>query len=557
MVAGGVALGGPEIWAAAQTPVQTYDIVVYGGTSAGVTAAIQAARMSKSVALVCPETHLGGMTTSGLGWTDTKSTKAIGGLAREFYHRVWQYYQSTDVWTRQTRESYSRQPAQVGLAMDEKTQTMWTFEPHAAERVLEQWLAGEKVAVFRGDGLDRKHGVTKSGGRITEIRTLGGKRYRGRMFIDAGYEGDLMAAAGVRFRIGRDSAEEYHESLNGVRFMVPGANRYYSADEYAGIDPYVVPGKPSSGLIAGIEGVFEDGPKLGEADSRLQSFNYRLCLAHAPDQRVPITQPDGYDEQHYELLFRLFAAGQTAGFSDQPMPNHKTDSNDQGRMSFDFIGGDFSATGHWNYSDADDALRRRIVADHRRYQQGLIWTLQNHPRTPEAVRAHLGIWGLAADEFTDNGHWPYQLYVREARRMVGQTVVTEHHVRQERGYKVSDPIGLGSYSLDSHVVRRVVSAGKIRNEGGFYVYWPKPYPIPYGAIVPQRGDAANLLAPVTLSTTHAAFGSFRMEPTYMLLGQAAATAAALALDSRTSVQDVDYNRLRTRLLSDGQVLSPP
>lgn len=535
-----------------------FDIVIYGGTSAGVTAAIQAARMNHSVALVCPETHLGGLTTSGLGWTDSKNGDALGGLAREFYHRVWRHYQQPGAWTRQTRQSYLDQKvrAQPGSALEDPKQVMWTFEPHAAERVIEEWIKSENITVFRNEWLDRAGGVAKRDNRIEAITTLSGKRFEGRMFIDAGYEGDLMAAADVACRVGRDSAREWGEPLNAIRFPVEGVDRHFHPSDYEGVDPYVVPGNGESGLIAGIEAEV-DSVALGEADQRLQSFNYRLCLTTEPDNRAPFAQPQGYDERRYELLFRLFAAGKPSSFSVEAMPNRKTDSNNRGRMSGDFIGGNYSVDERWNYSDAAYEQRARIVAAHRAYQQGLLWTLQNHERVPADVRDTLAPWGLARDEFVDNNHWPYQLYVREARRLIGQTIVTQHHVQQQPGYAVSDSIGLGSYSLDSHVVRRVVVDGKIRDEGGFYVWESRPYPLPAGCIVPRAGDATNLLVPVTLSATHAAFGSIRMEPTYMILGQSAATLAALALQNNTAVQNVNYNELAERLRADGQILDPP
>lgn len=561
-VAGGMLLPAAASRGAAGGADEPYDLVIYGGTGAAVTAAVQARRMGRSVALVCPETHLGGLTTSGLGWTDSKNGSAIGGLAREFYHRIWQFYADPGVWTQEMRDVYlaRRIAAQPGPAIDEPRQVMWTFEPHAAERVIEAWLAAEKVPVFRGEWLDREKGVIKHGAQIIAIRTLSGKIFRGRMFIDAGYEGDLMAAAGVRYRVGRDSAREFSEPLNGIRFPVQGVDRYYHG-AYAGVDPYVTAGKSGSGLLPGIESEW-DGTRaafpLGEADpQRLQSFNYRLCLTREPKNRIPIARPDGYDERQFELLFRLFAAGEKPGFTTQAVPNRKTDSNAVGRMSGDFVGGSFSVAEGWTYSDASYERRRQVLDAHRRYQQGLFWTLQNHARIPAPVRQELAAWGLSRDEFAENDHWPYQLYVREARRMVGLTTVTQHHVQKKPGYAVSDPIGLGSYSLDSHVIRRIMVDGKIYDEGGFYVWWDKPYPIPYGCIVPQKSDAANLLVPITLSATHAAFGSIRMEPTYMILGQAAATAAVLALQSGVAVQEVDYTALAKRLTADGQRLALP
>ena len=537
-----------------------YDVVIYGGTSAAATAAIQVRRMGKSAVIVCPERHIGGLTTSGLGWTDSKNGDAIGGLAREFYHRVWKFYRDPAAWTKETRESYVARKiaAQPGPAIDEAGEVMWTFEPHAAEQVMEAWLAEENIPVFRGERLDRSRGVTKHGAEIQSMRMLSGKRFRGRMFIDAGYEGDLMAAAGVRYRVGRDSAHEYDEPLNGIRFPLEGVDKYYSAAPYPGVDPYVRPGDRSSGFLPGIEGEWHDTGGLGDADPhRLQSFNYRLCLSVDPVNRIPFRKPDGYDERDFELLFRLLAAGEESNFTTQSMPNGKTDSNAHGRVSGDFVGGSFSVKDGWTYSDASYAMRDHVIEAHRRYQEGLLWTLQNHVRVPEKIRQELSQWGLAKDEFAENGGWPYQLYVREARRMEGMATVTQHHVQMAPGYTVKDPIGLGSYSLDSHVVRRVVVDGKILDEGGFYVWWDRPYPIPLGAILPQKSQASNLLAPVTLSATHAAFGSIRMEPTYMLLGQAAATAAVLGIDRHAVVQDVPYGDLAKRLTADGQRLTPP
>lgn len=536
-----------------------YDLVIYGGSSAAVTAAVQAVRMGHSVAIVCPETHLGGLTTSGLGWTDSKNGNAIGGLAREFYHRVWQFYNRPDAWTRQTRASYLAQNilAQPGPAMDDARQVMWTFEPHAAEQVMEAWLAAEKVAVFRGEWLDREKGVVKRGTQIESLTMLSGQQFRAKMFIDAGYEGDLMAAAGISYRIGRDSAHEWNEPLNGIRFMLKNIDKYYSDNEYPGIDPYVLPGKLESGFITGIEGVFTDMNSLGNADpKRLQSFNYRLCLTTDPANHVPFARPAGYEEREYELLFRLLASGEQSGFTTQAMPNHKIDANGRGHMSSDFIGGSFSASAGWTYSELNYERRKQIAAAHRRYQEGLLWTLQNHERVPAAMRQST-TWGLSRDEFADNGNWPYQLYVREARRMNGVQVVTQHHVQQKQGYEVSDSIGMGSYSLDSHTVRRVVVDGMIRNEGSFYVWEDKPYPLPAGSILPRRNEITNLLAPVTVSATHAAFGSIRMEPTYMILGQSAATIAVLALRRGVPVQDVGYDALAKQLTADGQVLKMP
>ena len=539
----------------------SYDIVVYGGTCSGITAAIQAKRMGKDVVLVCPEEHLGGLTISGLGWTDTKDTNCIGGLSREFYHRIWQYYNDPDAWIYQSRSSYNV-GWQAGPGIQDSSQTMWTFEPHVAEEVFEQWLAEENITVVRNRWLDRSAaGVQKQGNRITSIRTLSynndfgfseAETYAGKMFIDASYEGDLMATAGVSYRIGRDNNSEYGETLNGIYFKSSDLSPEKSP--YKNIDPYVVPGDPESGFIRQVEGEFTDMSQIGKADKRLQAFNYRMCMTDVASNRVPIEKPLAYDERDYELLFRLYEAGQNPGFTDQRMPNLKTDNNNSGLMSLDWPGGNYSMKDNWVYSEASYTERMNYVKRQRDYQQGLLWTMLYHPRVPSSSRSSRVKWGLPKDEFEDNGHWPYFSYVREARRLEGEMVMTEHHVKMKSGYTVYDSIGQGSYSLDSHVVRRVVIDGTIWDEGGFYVWWSTGYPISYKAIVPQRSQTNNLLVPVCLSASHAAFGSIRMEPTYMILGQSAATAAVIAIDYEYDVQDVPYGVLRTQLLRDGQRL---
>lgn len=537
-----------------------WDIVIYGSTCSGITAAIQAKRMGKSVILISPDAHLGGLTISGLGWTDTKDTECIGGLAREFYHRIWVYYNDPSKWVYQTRSSYNIS-WQAGSAIQNGSETMWTFEPHAAEAVFEQWLQEAGVTVMRNRWLDRgPGGVIKKSNRITGIKTLSyeadfgfapAETCFGTMFIDASYEGDLMASAGVSYRIGRDSNSEYNETLNGIYFnsanLSPGNSPYY------GVDPYVIPGEPSSGLIRQIEGPFTDTSQIGKADNRLQAFNFRMTLTDVAANRVPIPKPAGYDEKDYELLFRLYEARQNPGFTTQRMPNLKCDNNNDGRMSLDWPGGNFSIDDARVYSEASYAERMNIIRRHRDYVQGLLWTMLYHPRVPEAAQNSRTKWGLSKDEFADNENWPYFAYVREARRMEGEMVMTEHHVKMTSS-DVTDSIGQGSYSLDSHVVRRVVIQDTIWDEGGFYLSWSTGYPISYRAVLPKRNQASNLLVPVCLSASHAAFGSIRMEPTYMILGQSAATAAALAIENACDVQQVPYGLLRTRLLQDGQRL---
>ena len=517
--------------------IETYDIVVYGGTSAGVVAAVQARRMDRSVVLLEPTQHLGGLTSGGLGQTDSGNEAAIGGMALEFYQRVHQHYEKQEAWDRQKPESYR--------AYRPDAKAMWKFEPHVAEAVFDQWANETGVEVVRGARLDRDRGVRMNDGRIESVTTTDGRTFAGKVFIDTTYEGDLMAAAGVSYTVGRESNAQYQETLNGVQ--VQNTNKRVG-DKYVPVDPYRTPGDPKSGLVWGIP---EGGPGVdGEADECVQAYCFRMCLTDVPDNRIPFPKPENYDEARYELLLRWFETGQNwVPWINSPMPNRKTDTNNNGVviMSTDYIGGNY------DYPEASDARRAEIVADHRSYQMGLIWTMANHPRVPESIRKQVSRWGLAQDEFADNDHWPQQLYVREARRMVGDYVMTEHDCLRKTD--IDRSIGLASYSLDSHHVQRyVTSAGMARNEGNLYSRVRVPYPIDYGAIVPRKEECQNLLVPVCLSSSHIAYGSIRMEPVFMILAQSAATAAVQSLSEEVPVQDIDYPALQARLMADDQVL---
>ncbi|MFT5131047.1 MAG: hypothetical protein ACI8W8_004681 [Rhodothermales bacterium] len=496
-----------------------YDVVVYGQTSAGVMAAVQAKRMGKSVILVGPDTHLGGLSSGGLGSTDIGNKQAIAGLSREFYQRIGTHYGKAE---------------------------MWKFEPHVAEKVFNDFVAEHKIEVHRDEWLDRapKKGVAVKNGRIVSVTMLSGTTYRGKMFIDATYEGDLMAAAAVSYTFGREANSQYGETLNGVATQYA---KYHQFDRP--VDPYVKIGDPSSGLLPGIH---DGGPgKEGEADTRIQAYCFRMCLTNVPANRLPFPKPEGYDAMRYELLLRTILAGANkhrAGyFMTSRMPNGKTDSNNSGPFSTDNIGMNY------DYPEADYATRRRIIQEHEVYQKGFMWFLANDPRVPEKLRQEMVRWGLPKDEFTDNGHWPHQLYIREARRMVGAYVMTQLNCQGKTEVKRS--VGMGAYTMDSHHTQRYVDAkGHVRNEGDVEVGGFGPYPIAFGSIVPKKSECENLLVPVCLSATHMAFGSIRMEPVFMVLGQSAATAAAMAIDSGVAVQDVDYPKLRERLLKDKQVL---
>jgi len=515
---------------------EAYDLVIYGGTSAAMSAAVQARRMDKSVVILCPEKHLGGLTAGGLGWTDSGRKEVIGGVSREFYRRVKKHYDKPQAWVYQKPEDYSRYRP--------KDDAMWVFEPHVAERTFEQLVAEYDIPVFRDEWLNREGGVRKNGSRVVSVTMLSGKTYRGKVFIDATYEGDLMASAGIGFHVGREGNDVYGETLNGVQTRHAVSHQFEKP-----VDPYIKPGDPTSGLLPRIHG---GGPgEEGKGDNRVQAYNYRMCLTKVVENRVPFPRPANYDPMQYELLARYLDKGWRAIFVKfDPAPNAKTDTNNHGAFSTDNIGMNY------DYPEATYERRREILKEHEDYQKGLMWFLAYDPRTPADVREKTSQWGLAKDEFTDNGNWPHQIYVRESRRMVSDFVMTEPHLRRIR--PTPKPIGMGSYNMDSHNVQRYVDAdGHARNEGDIQINPGGPYPISYEAIIPKASQCTNLLVPVCLSSSHIAYGSIRMEPVFMILGQSAATAASMAIDDNINVQDVSYPELRVRLIADGQVLSLP
>lgn len=524
-----------------------HDVVIYGGTSAAVIAGVQAKRSGKSVVIVSPDRHLGGLSSGGLGFTDTGDKSVIGGLARDFYHRVWRHYSRDEAWRWQKRSEYGNK-GQGTPAIDGERRTMWIFEPHVAERIFEDLVRENGIPVVRGARLNRESGVRREAGRIRSIRTLGGKTYAGRMFLDATYEGDLMAAAGVDYRVGREANAEYGETWNGVQTGVLHHRHHFGVLPVP-ISPYRSPGDPSSGVLPLIS--TEPPGEYGRGDHRVQAYCYRMCLSDHPENRVPFRKPRGYDPDLYELLVRVFQAGWREPFDKfDDIPNRKTDTNNHGPVSTDYIGGNY------DYPEATYARRRQILREHERYQKGWLYFIANDPRVPKDIQQRMRQWGLAKDEFADNGHWPHQIYVREARRMVGSFVMTENQLLQRA--PTPESVGMGSYTIDSHNVQRYITPeGAVQNEGDIGVPTKGPYAIAYGALVPKRGQCENLLVPVCVSATHIAFGSIRMEPVFMILGQSAATAACLALDRGISVQEVDYASLRDQLLRDGQILEAP
>jgi FAD dependent oxidoreductase len=485
-----------------------HDLVIYGGTSAGIMAAVQAVRMGRQAIVIEPTHRIGGMTTCGLSDTDAGNEAAIGGIALEYYRRIG--------------AKYGRDEA------------VWMFEPKVALEVLQEFVHEHGVTVLYHE---RLAGVEKRGSQILSLRLESGKIVRGHIFVDASYEGDLLGAAGVSYFVGREANSLHGETQNGVRTEteLPG-----------GIDPYRTPGDPSSGLLARVNP--DAGAPAGAKDLKLQAYNFRMCLTNDPANRVMVGKPEGYIEEDYEILFRAIDRGQTRRFFKfRALPNQKSDSNNDSGISTDYIGMNHS------YVEADYATREEIFHAHVVYQKGLVWTVQNHPRVPEEIRAFYRPWGLPLDEFVESGHWPPQLYIREARRMLGDYTITENVVA--RTIPVSDGVGLGSYAMDSHHTQYCVGEdGFLRTEGGFYLPLDAPYPISYRALLPRASECENLIVPVCVSATHAAYGSVRMEPVFMILGQSAATAAVLALEHGLPLSEVPYDLLRPRLLADCQTL---
>ncbi|MBL9177472.1 MAG: FAD-dependent oxidoreductase [Verrucomicrobiaceae bacterium] len=521
-----------------------HDVVVYGGTCAAVISAVQVKKMGKSVIIVSPDKHLGGLSSGGLGFTDTGNKAVIGGLSRDFYHRIYLHYQKAESWKQQKQSEYGNK-GQGTPAMDGENRTMWIFEPSAAEKVFEDYVKEFGIEVVRDEWLDRANGVKKDGEKIVSITTLNGKTYEGKMFIDSTYEGDLMAAAGCDYHVGREANSVYGEEHNGIQVGVLHHRHHFGAVKEK-ISPYKVPGDPKSGVLPRVNP--EDLGKFGEGDKKVQAYCFRSCYTNVPENRIPFPKPEGYDATQYEILLRVLNTGWGEFFEKfDPIPNHKTDTNNHGPFSFDNIGYNY------DYPEASYARRKEIIAEHRTYQQGLLWFVANDPRVPKKVQEELNTWGLPKDEFTDNGHWSHQLYIREARRLIGSYVMTENELRKKK--PTPESVGMGSYTIDSHNVQRhITPEGFVQNEGDIGVSTNGPYEIAYGSLVPKKGQGSNLLVPVAMSASHIAYGSIRMEPVFMILGQSAATAAVFAIDDNLPVQKVPYVKLREQLLKDGQVL---
>jgi len=500
---------------AQRSNITEVDICVYGGTSAGVMAAYTARLQGKSVLLIEPGRHLGGMTSGGLGQTDIGNKYAITGLSRDFYRRIGRHYGKFE---------------------------QWIFEPKVAEALFQEYVRRGKVHVL----YDHRVTAVKKNGNVIEETTFENssqpaaatnRTVRAKMFIDCSYEGDLMARAGVSYMVGREANSQYSETFNGVQVM----DGHQFPD---GVDPYVVPGDSTSGLLWGIHntGLLP----AGSGDKKVQAYNFRITLSNVPANQVPIARPENYDPARYELLIRLMEKKPWKdlwdGFIWSLMPNGKTDINNRNGFSTDMIGM------NWDYPEADYDTRARIWKHHVDYTKGLLYFIGNDPRVPEHIRKEMKLWGYPKDEYTDNGHWTHQLYVREARRMIGELVMTQHHCQGRE--VVSDGVGMAAYTMDSHNCDRQVINGMVKNEGNVEEGGFGPYPISYRAIIPKQKEAANLLVPVCLSATHIAYGSIRMEPVFMVLGQSAAVAAGMAIDSKQPVQQVDVKKLQTMLAAN-------
>lgn len=511
---------------AKQKAVTEVDICIYGGSDAGVIAAYTARKMGKSVLLIEPGRHLGSMSSGGLSYTDIGNKYAITGIARDFYRRIGQHYGKFE---------------------------QWIFEPKVAEALFQDYIKRGKVDVLYEH---RITGATKAGNIIKEItiensvepKAATNRTVRAKMFIDCTLEGDLMARAGVSYTVGREANSQYNETYNGVQVMTG----HQFPD---GIDPYVVPGDPKSGLLWGINPV--EVQPAGSGDKKVQAYNFRICLTNVPENRIPITQPANYNPKKYELLIRLMEKkpwkSLNDGFIWSLMPNGKTDINNRNGFSTDMIGMS------WDYPEADYATRKKIWNDHVDYTKGLLFFVGNDPRVPAHIREEMKKWGYPKDEYTDNGNWSHQLYVREARRMVGELVMTQRHC--EGREVVNDGVGMAAYRMDSHNCDRHVINNMVKNEGNVEEgdegdpYPVRPYPISYRALIPKEKEATNLLVPICLSATHIAYGSIRCEPVYMMMGQATAVAASMAIDEKQSVQQIDVKKLQTILkdnpLADG------
>ncbi len=509
------------VFAKVHAQKQQYDVIVYGATSAGVVAAYTAKLSGKSVVIVEPGIHLGGMTSGGLGYTDIGNKYAISGVSRDFYRKIGQHYGKFE---------------------------QWTFEPHIAKMYLQQYLDKSQIKVLYQHQLLKANvkGKTIQSILLKNVQQNGNKVELGaKVFIDCTYEGDLLAKSGVSYHVGREANSEFNETINGVQLM----NGHQFPD---GIDPYKIAGNSNSGLLWGISDAKLD--PNGTGDSKVQAYNYRICLTSDPSNRIPITKPEGYNSDQFELLARLIAKQPEKKrlldyFIWSKMPNNKTDINNRNGFSTDMIGMNHK------YPEASFEERENIVKAHEVYTKGLLYFFGHDERVPVEIRKEMSEWGYPKDEYVDTNNWTPQLYVRETRRMMGQYVMTQANCQGKE--VVKDGIGMAAYTMDSHNCQRIVVNGMVKNEGNVEVGGFGPYPISYGSIVPKKTECTNLIVPVCLSATHIAYGSIRMEPVFMVLAQSAGAAAVMAIDTKKPVQEINVTKLQELLkanpLADGSV----
>ena len=520
-----------------------YDICIYGESASGVIAAIQGARMGKKVVLVSKNNHVGGLATSGLTATDMNRNDLIGGITKEFYNKIYNYYLQPEVWRNQDRESFMISTLKrTYRGKNDERQIQWVYESSVAERIMLDMLKTAGVEILFNHRLDLNKNVQKEENIIKSIQLENGKSIEAKMFIDASYEGDLLARTGISYTVGRESNLQYGETYNGIRI------NYDQGKDLTKISPYIKEGNAKSGTLPYVTA--QEWGKQGDADKRVQAYCYRMTLTNDPDNRISIQKPKNYNPLWYEIYVRMLKLEPETKLQQiitlTPMPNKKTDTN-----HLDFFGASY------NYAEADYKTRQEIEQLHKDYALGMLWFLGHDKRVPEHIRKEMLDWGLPKDEFADTHNFPYQIYVREARRMIGTFVMTEKNVRKTDRTLADHSVGLGSYALDCHYVSRVIDQeGKLRNEGTIFAP-TTPYPISYYSLTPKEEECANLLATVCLSSSHVAYSIIRMEPVYMILGQSAATAAAMAIDSDLPVQKISYDVLKYKLLQDGQLLSIP
>jgi FAD dependent oxidoreductase len=515
------------------------DVIVYGASPAGIIAAYEAGLHGKSVVLIESSQHVGGMMTSGLTASDYHDPTTVGGKALEFFYRVNTLYQSMQTPSNKMAAKRAQVTSKIVFPQ-------WNYESHVGEKVFNQMLLEAGVTCVLGQRIDRVggRGISKLGNHIVSITMETGEVYQGSVFIDATYEGDLMSLAGVSYTIGRESNITYNETLNG----------FHPQPEFTGIvDPYVIEGDPTSGLLPGIESSITE--KEGDADNRVQAYNFRLCMTNDPQNMVTAVKPIHYNPLDYELLSRLITKNPDSVFGQTimkfaPLPNNKVDVNAADEFSTDLVG-PYAKT----WAEASYAQRDEITKHYINYIQGFLWFVTNDERVPQSIRDQASQWGLAADEFVDNNNLPYKLYIREARRMKGSYLMTQANV--EGNVFVPDPIAVGTYGIDSHFVSMYLdSQGQLNLEGGTWEQGIN-YGISYRSITPVEDECDNLIVPVCASATHVAFDSMRMEPVYMEMGHAAGAAASLAIDNANSVQSVNYDNLANLLTDEGQVIVDP